>query len=292
MNVLLLGSRGQVGRELQRRVPVGTLLTALDKDELDICEAAAVLDRVRQLSTDLIINAAAYTDVDQAESDREAAFAVNSTGAHNIALAASSHNCRLIHISTDFVFDGQQSRPYRADDEPRPLSTYGRSKLDGEEAVFSACGESAVTVRTSWLYSRFGGNFVKTMLSLMQERPSLAVVSDQIGCPTWAGSLAEMLWELGNRPEISGMMHWTDAGVASWFDFAVAIQDVALDLGLIRTRIPIESILTSAFPTPAARPPFSVLDTSAERAKMGTAQPHWRDALRLMLEELMEQNHA
>ena len=292
MRVLLLGSRGQVGQELQRRAPSDVALTAVDKDELDICDQNALVERVQQHSTELIINCAAYTAVDEAESDRDAAFAVNSTGARNIALAAASHGCRLIHISTDFVFDGRKAVPYRHDDEARPLSTYGRSKLDGEEAVLEVCGDTGLIVRTSWLYSRFGRNFVKTMLTLMQERPRLAVVCDQIGCPTWAGSLARALWELGPREEISGILHWTDAGVASWYDFAVAIQALALELGLLGTRITIEPILTSAFPTPAIRPPFSVLDTSNAREQLNTVQPHWRDALRQMLEELVEDGHA
>jgi dTDP-4-dehydrorhamnose reductase len=292
LRTLLLGSRGQVGRELQRRIPAGTALTAFDKDELDICCAADVLESVRSLSPDLIINAAAYTAVDQAESDRDAAFAVNATGARNIAVAARAEGCRLVHISTDFIFDGKQGHPYESDDEARPLSTYGRSKLDGEEAVGAACGELAITVRTSWIYSRFGGNFVKTMLSLMEQRPRLAVVCDQVGCPTWAGSLAEALWELGGRHEISGIIHWTDAGVASWFDFAVAIQSLALELDLLETRIPIEPILTTAFPTPATRPTFSVLDTSEARRQLETVQPHWRDSLYRMLVDLKEEAHA
>jgi dTDP-4-dehydrorhamnose reductase len=267
--VLLLGARGQVGRELQRRIPRGTQLVARDKDELDISDQGAVFETVREQSPELIINAAAYTAVDEAESDRDAAFAVNSTGARNLALAARDTTCRLVHISSDFIFDGKQGRPYRPGDEAHPLSAYGRSKLDGEEAVTSICGSSAVTVRSSWIYSEFGGNFVKTMLSLLQHRTKLGVVSDQIGCP-----------------------HWTDAGVASWFDFAVAIQEIALELGLLESKIPIEPISSEAYPTPAVRPSYSVLDTSEIRDRLTTVQPHWRDALHQMLERMTKEDHA
>jgi dTDP-4-dehydrorhamnose reductase len=292
LRVLLLGARGQVGRELQRRIPRGTQLVARDKDELDISDQGAVFETVREQSPELIINAAAYTAVDEAESDRDAAFAVNSTGARNLALAARDTTCRLVHISSDFIFDGKQGRPYRPGDEAHPLSAYGRSKLDGEEAVTSICGSSAVTVRSSWIYSEFGGNFVKTMLSLLQHRTKLGVVSDQIGCPTWAGSLAGALWELTVRPEISGIVHWTDAGVASWFDFAVAIQEIALELGLLESKIPIEPISSEAYPTPAVRPSYSVLDTSEIRDRLTTVQPHWRDALHQMLERMTKEDHA
>ena len=291
MRVIVFGARGQVGGELQRRMPSATTVEALDKEELDICNPTGVLKTVREYSPELIINCAAYTAVDEAESDHDAAFAVNSTGARNIALAARATECRIVHISTDFIFDGEQGRPYRTDDEARPLSVYGRSKLDGEEAVIAVCGESAVIVRTSWVYSAFGSNFVKTMLARMRQRPRLGVVSDQIGCPTWAGSLAGALWELGLKPEISGIVHWTDAGVASWFDFAVAIQEIALDIGLLDTQIPIEPISSKAYPTPAARPSFSVLDTSGSTSRLETPQPHWRAALRQMLEDLAQGQH-
>lgn len=284
MRVLLTGAGGQVGRELQRRVPPEATLAALSRDQLDISDERTVLERVRELEPQLIINSAAYTAVDRAESDRDAAFAVNSTGARNVALAAIDSSCRLIHLSTDFVFDGEHDKPYRPDDETHPLSAYGRSKLDGEEAVGSVCQSLAVIVRTSLVYSEFGSNFVKTMLSLMKERPKLGVVSDQIACPTWAGDLADALWELGSRPDITGIIHWTDAGAASRFDVAIEIQRVAIELGLLESKIPIEPISTDAFPTPAVRPSFSVLDTTETRARLTTPQPDWKDALRRMLE--------
>lgn len=286
MRALVTGAGGQVGRELKRRAPTETKLTALCRDQLDISDANAVLECANQLSPQLIVNSAAYTAVDRAESDREAAFAVNATGARNVAVAARQISARLIHLSTDYVFDGAQDRPYRPDDPTHPLSAYGRSKLDGEEAVESVCPGSAVIVRTSLVYSEFGNNFLKTMLSLMKERSKLGVVDDQVSSPTWAGGLADAVWELGSRPDVTGVIHWTDAGAASRFELALEIQRIAFELGLLDSKIPIEPISTDAFPTPAARPPFSVLDTTEARKLLATTQLHWKEALRLMLESI------
>ncbi len=291
MRVLLTGAGGQVGRELQHRVPPGTTLTALCRSRLDICDSRAVLELARELAPKLVINSAAYTAVDLAESDRDAAFAVNSTGARNVAVAAREINARLIHLSTDFVFDGAQTKPYRPNDPTRPLSAYGRSKLDGEEAVESVCQGSAVIVRTSLVYSEFGSNFVKTMLALMKERPKLGVVTDQVSSPTWARGLADVIWELGSRPDVTGVIHWTDAGAASRFDVAIEIQKIAIELGLLDSKIPVEPISTGAFPTPAIRPPFSVLDTTETKTLLTTTQLHWKKALRLMLESVAREDH-
>lgn len=292
MRVLLTGASGQLGHELRRSAPDGVRLLACDRSELDITRPQAVARVMSAHAPQVVINAAAYTGVDDAESDRERAFAINATGAAHVAEAASAHGTRCIQISTDFVFDGEAGRPYRPGDEPRPLSVYGESKLAGERAVLEACGDGALVVRTSWVYSTHGGNFVKSMLRLMRERSELGVVADQIGSPTWAARLATAVWEMAQKDDLAGILHWSDAGVASWYDFAVAIRDEAFARSLLDRRIPIQPLTTEEFPRPAPRPASSVLDTSATRQQLSTPAVHWRQALGQMLDELMEDAYA
>ena len=282
MKVLITGAGGQVGWELARWAPTEIEVRALDRGALDITEADAVLACVETERPDVILNAAAYTAVDRAESEPDAAYAVNEAGARHLATAAARLGARLIHISTDFVFDGNASAPYRPADRPNPLSVYGGSKLAGERAVQEVLGEAALIVRTSWVYSAHGQNFVRTMLRLMRERDDLQVVDDQIGTPSWAGSLAQGLWALA-RADAGGILHLGDAGVASWYDFAVAIAEEASALGLIPRAIPIAPIATIAYPTPARRPAWSVLDKREGWHRAGIPPLHWRAALRLML---------
>ncbi len=250
--------------------------------ELDITRHRNVARFVAGCEPDLIINAAAYTAVDQAEQERAAAYALNTEVVQNLASLAQERDIRLIHISTDFVFDGQQPRPYRPDDAARPLSVYGDSKYKGELAVM-ASGANAVILRTAWLYSSYGHNFVKTMLRLMRQKEGLSVVCDQVGTPTWAHNLARLIWQVAHKPEAKGIYHFTDAGVASWYDFAKAIQDEALGLKLLDRSIPIEPISSQDYPTPARRPAYSVLDKQATWRDFGLQPQHWRDALREML---------
>lgn len=283
--VLITGAAGQLGWELQRSAPDDVTVLALDSDGLDISDRQAVLSLVSSVQPALIINAAAYTAVDKAESDVEAAYAVNRDGPAHLAEAAVQVNARLVQVSTDFVFDGSQSHPYRPDAVTSPLGVYGASKLAGEQAVL-ATGADAVIIRTAWVYSVHGNNFVKTMLRLMAERDQLGVVSDQIGTPTSANGLARLIWQLANHAEITGVHHWTDLGVASWYDFAVAIQEEALDMGLLTRAIPIRPIATSDYPTPARRPAYSVLDKQSLLATGLVNACHWRVALRAMLAEL------
>jgi dTDP-4-dehydrorhamnose reductase len=233
----------------------------------------------------VVINAAAYTGVDAAEREADRALAVNADGAANVARASTRVGARMIHLSTDFVFDGAQGRPYLPDDRPNPLGVYGRTKLAGEQAV-QRWSATALILRTAWVYSNHGHNFVRRMLGLMEERDELSVVSDQIGAPTWSRSLAAALWAAAARPELRGIQHWTDAGVASRYDFAVAIQEEALALGLLSRAVPIHPVHSEEYPTPARRPAFSVLDTSTARAALGLAPPHWRVNLRRMLQGL------
>ena len=285
MRVLVAGAGGQLGFELKRTRPLGVELLALSSGELDLTEAGAVRRRVAEERPGLIINAAAYTAVDRAESERERAFAVNGQGAANLAVAAREAGARLIHLSTDFVFDGEKSSPYLPDDAPNPLGVYGASKLAGEERVREILGPATAIVRTAWVYSVHGHNFVKTMLRLLGEREAVSVIADQVGTPTWARHLAQALWRMAER-ELTGVHHFTDAGVASWYDFAVAIQEESLARGLLAREARIRPIASGQYPLPARRPPYSVLDKTSLWQAMDWEPGHWRAALRAMLREL------
>lgn len=292
VKILIAGANGQLGRELQRSAPDWAQVTACGRDRLDITQADQVQAVLADWKPDVVINAAAYTQVDRAESERDQAFIVNAEGACNLARAAAANNARIISVSTDFVFDGRAGRPYRTDDTPRPLGVYGASKYAGECAVRDAAPGNNLVVRTAWVYSQFGSNFVKSMLELLRTRPELGVVADQIGSPTWAAQLAAALWEMTQRSELAGVLHFTGAGVASWYDFAVAIRDEALARGLLDKRIPIKPLTTEQFPRPAARPASSVLDQSQTWQALSLPPKHWRQSLTTMLEELTEHAHA
>jgi dTDP-4-dehydrorhamnose reductase len=284
MKVLVTGSKGQLGWELQRQTPAGAQVVWTDLAELDITRADAVQALASEVKPTVVINAAAYTAVDKAESDQDLAYKINRDGAEHLAAAAKAHSARFLHVSTDFVFDGK-GKPYEPNDPVKPLSVYGASKAQGEQAVLQA-NSAALIVRTAWVYSAHGGNFVKTMLRLMAEKPSLNVICDQISSPTWAKGLASTLWALAAAPTMpNGIAHYTDSGVASWYDYAMAIQEEAIALGLLKAAVPINPIPTSAYPTPAKRPGFSVLNKDQLINLVGAA-PHWRVQLRSMLAEL------
>jgi dTDP-4-dehydrorhamnose reductase len=285
--VLVAGSQGQLGWELRRQVPDDAQVLWTDVEQLDITNAAAVRKMTGEFKPHVVINAAAYTAVDKAESDSELAYWINRDGAMHLAQVAFDLSAKMLHVSTDFVFDGK-GEPYQPQDGVKPLSVYGASKAEGEAAVLKA-NPNALVVRTAWVYSSHGGNFVKTMLRLMAEKPALNVICDQIGSPTWAKGLAQTLWTLAQLPSMpSGIAHYTDSGVASWYDYAVAIQEEGLALGLLKTAVPIHPIPTSAYPTPAKRPGFSVLDKASLAPIVGLA-PHWRVQLRAMMSELKTQ---
>jgi dTDP-4-dehydrorhamnose reductase len=286
LKVALVGAGGQLGVELARRVPAGVTLAALSRADLDIAEPGAAQRAMQSLRPALIINAAAYTQVDRAESEPDLAFRCNADGPRWLAEAAASVGSRLLHVSTDFVFDGERPVPCDVDAVTGPVNVYGRSKLAGEAAVLAVLGAQASVVRTSWLYAAHGRNFVLTMLELMRTRESLGVVVDQVGTPTWAGALAAALWDMTRTPAIHGIHHWTDEGVASWYDFAVAIQEEGLVRGLLERAIPVRAIGAADYPTPARRPRYSVLDKRRTVAELGYAPPHWRTSLRKMLDEL------
>ena len=288
MKVLVTGAGGQLGRELQSTCPNEIDLTAANRADLDLTHEDQIRRVLGEIRPDLIVNAAAYTAVDQAESDREGAFAVNALGARDLARRAREVGARLIHFSTDFVFDGRRSVPYQPDSATDPQSVYGASKLAGENHVLETCGRSGLVIRTAWVYSHFGANFVRTMLRLMAEREEVSVVMDQIGTPTWTRSLADLVWAVCGHPDLHGTYHWTDAGVASWYDFAIAIQEEATALAILNSPCKVLPVTTADFPTAARRPSFSVLDTTAIRHDLGLAGIHWRRRLRTMLEAWSE----
>ena len=285
MKILVTGKGGQLAHELQNIDTQEHQLIVLSAGELDITNSDWVNQTITEQQPDLVINAAAYTAVDKAETDKEQAFAVNHIGAKNLALACKQHNIRLLHVSTDFVFDGTKNTPYQTDEVTNPVNVYGASKLAGDQAVMEIL-PSAVIVRTAWVYSSHGNNFVKSMLKLMAEKPALGIVYDQVGSPTWAAGLAQWLWALVDKPEVSGVYHWTDAGVASWYDFAVAIQELGIEKGLLKQCIPISAIPASQYPTPAIRPSFSVIDKASAESAANIKTIHWRKQLSTMMDEL------
>jgi dTDP-4-dehydrorhamnose reductase len=234
-----------------------------------------------------IVNAAAYTAVDKAESEPERAGRINAQGPQALADAAVAADCRLIHVSTDFVFDGRGSTPYRTDAGTAPLSVYGRTKLEGERAVLTTLAQHGVVLRSAWLYAADGHNFLRTMLRLMSERGAVRVVADQIGTPTWARSVARALWQIVQRPELHGILHWTDAGTASWYDFAVAIAEGARAAQLLQREIVVTPITTPEYPTPARRPAYSVLDIRESAVLLHMKPTPWRESLRSVLAEMI-----
>ena len=284
MKILVLGAAGQVGRAVAAARPKAHQCVALDRTELDITDVHAVTAALQQHRVDWVVNCAAYTAVDLAESEPEKARKINDDAVANIVAAAGGVGVRVLHLSTDFVFDGRSGKPYLTDSTPNPLSVYGRTKLDGERHVLELA--QGVVVRTSWVYAAYGRNFVLTMLKLMRERNEVRVVSDQRGSPTWAGGLAQAIWSMTDHDLSGGIYHWCDQGVISWHEFAVAIHDEAITLGLLKRRIPIWPITTADFPTRAIRPVFSALDTRSTCEALDVKAVGWRGQLKSMLKEL------
>jgi dTDP-4-dehydrorhamnose reductase len=284
MKVMITGASGQVGRALLASVPSHVDLRALTRAELDISDLGDVRAAVAVFRPEIIINAAAYTQVDKAESEPDLASSINAQGPGYLAQAALAiPGCRLLHISTDYVFDGVATVPYRPRDPPNPLSVYGSTKLTGENAVLATLRERAVVLRTAWVYAAEGKNFLLTMLRLMRERGSVRVVADQCGTPTTADSIARALWEIAQRPAVHGILHWTDAGDTTWHDFAVAIAAEARAVGMLSKPVQITPISTSDYPTAAHRPANSTLDCHESFTQLGFTPASWRTNLRATL---------
>ena len=282
MRVLVTGGTGQVGRALVASAPGHIDVVAPPRDRLDLADTRSIADYLGAERFDLIVNSGAYTAVDLAEREQVLADRVNHLAVKAIAEAAG--DARLVQISTDFVFDGSSGRPYRPEDATFPLGAYGRTKRDGEKAALMRA--DTLVVRTSWVYAAAGKNFVNTMLKLIAERDEVRVVADQVGTPTHAASLARAIWALAGAtlPECR-VAHWTDAGVASWYDFAVAIREEALAIGLLARAAIVVPIRTEDYPTPAERPNYSVLDKTTAFGQLGPAR-HWRDELRACLGQM------
>lgn len=285
MKVLVTGSGGQLGHTLLASAPPDMQVVGIDQEQADFTDQEQIRAVVQQESPNVIVNTAAFTAVDLAESEESLAIKINVDGPGCLALVANEVGSRLIHLSTDFIFDGQASTPYSTDAPANPQSVYGHTKYAGEQRVREHMPDSSVILRTAWLYSAHGHNFVNTMLRLMTERDEISVVDDQVGSPTWAGSLAGAIFTFIAKPELSGTYHWTDSGQASWYEFACAIQDEAFELGQIEKMIDIRPISSAEYPVPAQRPAYSVLDCSQTERLLDIKTTPWRDSLRAMFRE-------
>ncbi len=285
MKILLLGSNGQLGWELQRTCPDHAELAVCDFPAIDFCSSDSIKNCIHATRPDCIINAAAYTAVDKAEEDKKTADRINHVAVVEIAGHCRQENIPLVHISTDFIFNGRNFKPYQPDDSPDPISVYGQTKLKGEQAVLNILKNQSLIIRTAWLYSSHGNNFVKTMLKFMKEKQSLNIIDEQIGTPTWAYGLAQAIW-MALEKKLMGIFHWTDAGVASWYDFAIAIQEEGFKIGLLDQTIPVFPIPAQLYPTPAERPFYSILDKTSFWKALDIKPVHWRVQLRSMLKEI------
>lgn len=279
---MITGAYGQLGNALKRELAGDSSLETIftDVDTLDITDPTALNRFFDDNPVDMVINCAAYTAVDRAESDDLKAAAINTGAVGNLGQAAAKHGMKVIHVSTDYVFSGEGFRPYEENDEPYPQSIYGRTKLEGE-GLLTSFSNNAMIIRTAWLYSEFGNNFVKTMLRLSDERDEINVVSDQIGTPTYAGDLAHAIHEVIQHERWQpGIYHFTNEGVASWYDFTKAIFEIA------GKKTKVNPIRTSQYPTPAKRPLYSVLSKDKIKRNHGIEIPYWRDSLCRCLSEL------
>jgi len=287
VRVLITGAAGQVGRALLRTRPAHVEVRAPDRAELDIGDEASVRHAVASFAPAVVINAAAYTAVDKAESEQLEAIIVNAKGPHFLAEAVRDlPDARLIQISTDYVFDGEGTEPLRPDDPTGPTSVYGQTKLVGEQIGQEVLGERAVILRTAWVYAPQVKNFLLTMLRLMNERGTVNVVADQRGPPTTAESVARAIWRIVELPDVHGVLHWTDAGTASWYEFARAIAEEAADVGLLRQAVEVKPIDTADYATAARRPLNSVLDLSESVRQLALQPTPWRENLRSTLRRM------
>ena len=299
--ILLMGADGQVGQELRKTLPLLGGVAALGRQQLDLTDLDAIAQQIQSAAPTLIVNAAAYTAVDKAESEPELAHRINAEAPGAMAAAAAKCGASLVHISTDYVFEGSAGSPRCETDATGPLSVYGTTKLAGEAAIRAALDQHII-LRTAWVYGTQGkGNFLKTMLRLGKDRDELNVVADQVGSPTWAKDIAEAIGQLAGQlitpsgalsgaqiTEVPGTYHFTNSGVASWYDFAIAIFEEASALGVPLQIQRVNPITTADYPTPAKRPAASILNCQKISRTLGHTPPHWRASLRAMLQEFVE----
>ena len=285
MKVLITGAQGQLGNCLADTAPSNVDLILTDVSELDLGNQDTLIGGLERIAPDLIINAGAYTAVDRAEQEPELAERINHLAVGWVADYCEAAECNLIHISSDYVFDGSKSTAYQPDDSANPLCVYGQTKLGGEIAALSRCSTSKL-VRSSWAYSEYGNNFVKTMLELATTRDQISVVNDQTGSPTYSRNLARMIWKLAHESPEERIFHCSDAGQLSWFEFATAVFEEAQAIGLIASQPKLIPISSAEYNAPAVRPAFSPLDNQLTLATLGIEQQAWRDALRDMLQRL------
>lgn len=288
MKAIVLGSRGQLGRCLYDQLTkTGHEVVYTSRDQIDITDFEATKAAILEMAPDVVINATAYTAVDKAEEDQEMANLINHLAVKNIADICNQQGCWLIHVSTDYVFDGNSKVPYKEDDQTSPQGAYGESKLNGELAIQSS-GCKHIIIRTAWVFSEYGNNFLKTMLRLGKEHNELNIVGDQIGCPTYAQDIASAIVQIIPQLHLQkhcGLYHYSGDAPCSWYDFAKAIFDQA-KINNLKTPITINSIDTSAYPTPAKRPAFSVLDCSKIHNEFGIALPNWDDGIKQIIGKL------
>lgn len=286
MRALLFGAAGQVGRAVAAAVPPTTTLVAHDARSVDICDADAVRHAVDSAAPDVIINCAAWTRVDDAESHFEAAMAVNGVAPGVLGAVASAHGARVVHLSTDYVFDGCSGAPYATDALPHAVSAYGRTKHEGERRLLASC-RGATVLRTAWVHSGHGPNFVDTAMRRLLADGVIRVVDDQLGTPTRAAHLARAIWIIAARQDLSGILHFTDAGVASWYSVAECVLEVLRTDGRLAGDAQVVPVPSSAFPRPAVRPVCGVLDKHASWDRLGWTPPHWRVGVIASTRELL-----
>lgn len=286
-NILITGANGQLGNEMRLQAAENLSYTCFFTDvaELDICDEQAVMEYVTAHQIDVIVNCAAYTAVDKAEDNQELCDRLNHWAPGYLARAAASRGGAFIQVSTDYVFDGTAHIPYREDDTTCPNSVYGSTKLAGEEEALKYCSQTMV-IRTAWLYSTFGNNFVKTMLRLGRERETLGVIFDQVGTPTYARDLATAIWTAIRQGIVPGIYHFSNEGVCSWYDFTKAIHRLA---GI--TTCEVKPLHTADYPTRAVRPHYSVLDKTKIKEIYGLSIPHWEESLALCITQLEKENN-
>ena len=286
MKIIVIGKSGQLAWELSQLSSPKHEIVCLGRNDINLTELSSIAETLKKYKAEAVVNASAYTAVDKAESDIDNAYALNARAVGDLAQACKTLSVPFVHVSTDFVFHGDKGAPYLPNDEINPLGVYGASKAEGEQLITAVYPENSAIIRTSWVYSTHGNNFVKTMLNLMGSKPELGIISEQIGSPTYAKGLAEACISCIEN-KVIGIHHYTDTGVASWFDFAVAIQRIGFELGLLDKKIPINPIPSAQYPTPAKRPNYSVLDKSSlVDALPELSFVHWQTQLQTMMEVL------